>query len=101
MRLIVIFDLPVETSDNRREYTKFHKYLIKHGFVMAQKSVYSKIALNRAAMEVIKSDVREHAPPEGNVQMLSISELQFQNIEVIVGEAQKTVLDTLDRFVII
>lgn len=28
MRLMVMFDLPVETSKQRREYRKFHKRLI-------------------------------------------------------------------------
>ena len=41
MRLIVYFDLPVKTSDDRRQYIKFRKHLQMHGFVMMQKSVYS------------------------------------------------------------
>lgn len=32
MRLMVMFDLPVETSKQRREYRKFHKRLIQEGF---------------------------------------------------------------------
>ena len=27
MRVLVMFDLPTETSENRRNYTKFRKYL--------------------------------------------------------------------------
>ena len=29
MRVIVLFDLPVVTAEDRREYTKFRKYLLK------------------------------------------------------------------------
>ena len=36
MRVLVMFDLPTETSENRRNYTKFRKYLIKSGFMMMQ-----------------------------------------------------------------
>ena len=36
MRVLVMFDLPTETAENRRNYTKFRKYLIKSGFMMMQ-----------------------------------------------------------------
>ena len=35
MRILVMFDLPVQTSLDRREYTKFRKHLIKSGFFYA------------------------------------------------------------------
>ena len=38
MRVIVMFDLPVTTSENIREYTRFRKYLLKSGFIMMQQS---------------------------------------------------------------
>ena len=31
MRVLVFFDLPVVTSEQRREYTKFRKFLLKNG----------------------------------------------------------------------
>ena len=34
MRMLIFFDLPVETPQQKREYTKFRKYLIKSGFMM-------------------------------------------------------------------
>ena len=101
MRVLVYFDLPVETSEDRKNYTKFRKYLQVHGFVMVQKSVYCKLAVNSAAMMAIKKDVANHRPPKGNVQMLTVTERQFQQIDIIVGEAQKEILDTMDRFVVL
>ena len=38
MRILVMFDLPVETTLQRKEYRKFRKYLIKQGFLMLQES---------------------------------------------------------------
>ena len=101
MRLIVYFDLPVKTSEERKRYAKFRKHLIQHGFVMLQKSVYSKIAVNASAAQAIKKDVIDHRPVEGNVQILSISEKQYQRIEVIVGDPQREVVDTMDRFLVL
>jgi CRISPR-associated protein Cas2 len=40
MRVMVFFDLPVVTSAERKEYTKFRKFLIHEGFIMMQFSVY-------------------------------------------------------------
>ena len=34
-----MFDLPVGTSEQRREYAKFRKFLIKNGFLMMQESI--------------------------------------------------------------
>ena len=101
MRLIVFFDLPVLTSEERRQYSKFRKYLVREGFIMMQKSVYSKIAMNATMSDRIMRDVEEHKPPKGNIQILSISERQYQDIEIILGESQKEVVDTLDRFLIL
>lgn len=52
MRIIVYFDLPVETTEDRRQYSTFRRYLISQGFIMIQKSVYSKIALNASAADM-------------------------------------------------
>ena len=46
MRVLVLFDLPVETAADRRAYTQFRKFLIRNGFIMMQESVYSKIVQN-------------------------------------------------------
>ena len=44
MRIIVMFDLPVEIADNRKEHSQFKKHLIKTGFLMVQESIYYKLA---------------------------------------------------------
>ena len=43
MRVLVFFDLPVITTENRREYRMFRNYLLKNGFLMLQESVYCRI----------------------------------------------------------
>ena len=53
MRVIVLFDLPITTSENIRQYAKFRKFLLKSGFIMMQESVYCKLALNMTAAEAI------------------------------------------------
>ena len=67
MRVIVLFDLPVTTSEDMRQYTKFRKYLLKSGFIMMQESVYSKLALNATVAEAIVGNLRKNKPETGLV----------------------------------
>lgn len=101
MRIIVMFDLPVETAKNRRDYTMFRKFLIKNGFLMMQESIYCKLAQNATAADSIVDNIRKNKPADGLVQVLKITEKQYSKIEYIVGEAQKQVLDTDERMVIL
>lgn len=101
MRIIVMFDLPVTTASDRREYTRFRKYLIKNGFLMMQESVYCKLAQNSTAADLIVQNVKKNKPISGLVQTLRITEKQFSIIEYIVGEKTNEVLDSDERIVIL
>ncbi len=84
MRILVFFDLPTETSKDRKIYSKFRKFLIKEGFIMMQESVYSKLALNNSITNAIRDKIEKNKPPKGIVQMLVITEKQFSSMEYIV-----------------
>lgn len=101
MRVMVLFDLPVDTAEDRREYTRFRKFLIRHGFVMMQESVYTKIVLNPTAAKAVMQKVKAHSPVYGLIQMLVITEKQFANIELVIGDKQREVIDTDERLVIL
>ena len=96
-----MFDLPVLTSEQRREYTRFRKYLIKNGFLMMQESIYCKMALNGTSVNAIVDGVRKNKPSEGLVQLLSITEKQYAKMEFIIGEMNHEVLDNDERLVIL
>ena len=100
MRLLVLFDLPVTTTEERREYTKFRKYLIKSGFMMFQESVYCRMALNRTAARLISDGIKRNSPPAGIVSLLCITEKQFADMEYITGEFVSDVIDSDERLVI-
>ena len=101
MRVIVFFDLPVETSAQRRAYTRFRKFLIRSGFVMMQESVYTKLAPNGNVAESIQENVRRNKPTEGLVQMLTVTEKQFNRMEILVGQRQTEVVEDDRRLVIL
>lgn len=100
MRVIVFFDLPVVTMEERREYITFRKYLLKSGFIMVQESVYSKLALNTTVANTVIENIKKNIPHEGLVQLLTITEKQYNKMEFLVGERQTEVLDTDERLVI-
>ena len=99
MRLMLFFDLPMFTDKDRREYTRFHKFLLRNGFIMMQKSVYTKLVINNVTSAAVKQRIYNNLPTDGIVELLEITENQFSKIEYLVGEEQQLVIDTTDRLV--
>ena len=83
--LIAMFDLPVETPANRRDYTRFRKALLKDGFMMLQFSVYARYLPSEEAAEVHRRTVRSVVPPLGQVRLIAITDHQFGKMEVFYG----------------
>lgn len=82
MWLFVMFDLPVDDADARREYTRFRKRLLAQGFDMVQYSVYARYCPSEEASAAYRSRVRAVLPPDGQVRLLSITDRQFGKMEV-------------------
>lgn len=101
MRVIVFFDLPVVHVNERKEYMRFRKFLIKAGFIMMQESVYSKLALNTTVAKGIIDNVIKKRPEKGLVQMITITEKQYSRMQYVVGESQNEIIDSDERFVVL
>lgn len=101
MRIIVFFDLPTTTYLDQKEYRKFHKLLIKNGYLMMQESVYCKLALNNSIVKSEKQKLIKNKPKSGLVEVLVTTEKQFSQIEYIVGKKEKKAEDSDERLVVI
>lgn len=101
MRMIVMFDLPTETSTDKRNYRKFRKFLIKNGYSMMQYSVYSKIILNRTVLNYQKIKLKQNAPSKGYVDVLIVTENQYANIETIIGDKERTIQENSTKRMLI
>lgn len=101
MRTIVFFDLPTKTKADRHAYAVFRRLLIKNGFVMVQESVYTRLLLNSSAEAGVIDLLRKNRPEKGTVQVLTITEKQFNKIEYITGESHSEVLSSDERLVIL
>lgn len=101
MRVIVMFDLPMKSSSDIRNYNHFRKFLIKSGFLMMQESVYCKLALNTTVVESIMTSIRKNKPENGLVQAFTLTEKQYSKIEFITGSSNSEILDSDKRLVIL
>ncbi len=100
MRMLVMFDLPVETSEQRRDYRHFRNALIRNGFSMLQQSVYSRLLLSPSMELTAMTAIRKEKPKQGIVTTLMVTEKQFANMEYIIGEYHSEILDSDERLVI-
>ncbi|SQE46503.1 CRISPR-associated protein Cas2 [Staphylococcus hyicus] len=78
MRVILMFDLPVETKQQRRIYSKFRKRLLENGFLMMQYSIYIKSVANKDAAHFSVNQVKQFLPSDGHVRVLIITEKQYE-----------------------
>ena len=101
MRVMIMFDLPVTSATERKEYTRFRKYLIKAGFLMLQESIYCKIVQNQTMADSVIDNVKKNKPSSGLVQVLKITEKQYSKMEYIVGKTVDEVLNSDERLIIL
>ncbi|MCI3028207.1 CRISPR-associated endonuclease Cas2 [Desemzia sp. C1] len=85
MRLMLFFDLPMNTKPERRTYARFRKYLINNGFTMVQFSVYAKIFPNRSSLDTYMMSLRNNLPAHGSVRAMAVTEKQYNNMFLLVG----------------
>jgi len=101
MRTIVFFDLPNIYAKDKRNYLLFRKFLINEGFIMMQESVYSKIVMNSQQSQLLVERLRRKAPKKGLIQVLTITEKQYAQIEFIIGDSNTKIINSGDRLVVL
>ncbi|BAG13707.1 hypothetical protein AGMMS5026_10540 [Endomicrobiia bacterium] len=88
MRILVFFDLPTETAENRHNAAKFRNNLIKDGYYMLQYSVYCRICRGMDSSEKHIRRLMMRTPMEGNIRVLEITEKQYERMKIILGKKQ-------------
>ena len=90
MRLMVFFDLPVATKEERKIYARFRKFLLEDGYDMLQFSVYCRIVNGEDAVDKHLNRLKKALPPKGSVRFLQITDRQYAAMKVLVGTRTKT-----------
>lgn len=89
MWLFVFFDLPVGSKTERRNATRFRKFLKDDGFLMLQLSVYCRVIRGEEAVEKHLARVTRNLPPKGSVRTLSVTERQYARMKLLIGQPTK------------
>lgn len=86
MRLLVFFDLPTVSKADKKAYVVFRRFLIQNGYDMIQWSVYGRVVNGHDAMQTHLKRLSANLPPDGSVRCLQVSEKQFAQMKLLVGQ---------------
>lgn len=89
--LIVAFDLPVLSREQRKQATDFRKFLLDDGFQMIQFSVYARACVSFARQETHIDRLKKQLPPEGSVRAIFVTRAQWERSFVIHGSPAEEV----------
>jgi len=89
MRLFVFFDLPVSKKEQRKIASKFRKELVNEGFIMLQFSVYCRVCRGQDIVDREIRRIQQILPSEGNVRILQVTDKQYGNMKLLVGNIKK------------
>ncbi|MCI7067233.1 MAG: CRISPR-associated endonuclease Cas2 [Butyrivibrio crossotus] len=90
MKVLCMFDLPVDTEKERKAYRNFRKNLLIEGFAMMQYSIYVRTCPSREYADRLENRIKKFIPDKGNVRLLSVTEKQYNDMKILVGNKTKT-----------
>lgn len=80
MWMMVMFDLPTETPQERKSASRFRKFLLDEGFEMVQFSVYVQFTGTYENSQKFVRAIKKNNPQYGDVNILFFTDKQFANI---------------------
>ena len=89
MWVLAMFDLPTDSREDRRAYTRFRKALIEDGFSMMQYSVYARHCASRENANVHSERVRSCLPPDGEVRVITVTDKQVERMQIFWGKTRR------------
>ena len=90
MRVLVLFDLPSVSKSEKRNYVKFRNLLLDDGFTVMQFSIYTRFCQNKQDADKHIQRIKANAPHDGNIRILCITERQFEEMILVIGELSET-----------
>lgn len=91
MWLFTMFDLPVATKTDRRNYTRFRNYLLDLGFSQMQYSVYARFCASEEIAETYRGKIKTKLPPDGFVRLIAVTDRQFGKMENFYGKRRQEI----------
>lgn len=98
MWVLAVFDVPVQTKEERRAYTHFRKKLLKDNFIQHQYSVYLKHFPTMATAQSEIDRLKPAVPEDGHVAFFMLTDKQYGMTREFFGKnATKRVPDEPDQ----
>jgi len=93
MWVLVFYDLPTETKQERKAAADFRKKMMADGFAMFQFSIYLRHCPSMENAEVHTKRVQKLLPEKGHVGIMSITDKQFGMMKLFEGKKKTTAMD--------
>jgi CRISPR-associated protein Cas2 len=98
--VLVFFDLPVLTPEQRREAAGFRKDLIKEGFMMVQYSVYARPCQSADRVDSQLRRIKALLPAQGEVRALTLTDAQWGRMAVFHSGKKKAAEDMPEQLLL-
>ena len=86
--LVVFFDLPTTTPEERRNYIHFRNQLLEDGYTMVQYSVYARPCVTHERMATHSRRIQKMIPPDGSVRCMFVTNIQWDKMFVFHGKSK-------------
>lgn len=92
--ILVFFDLPTVTAQEKKIASKFRKNIMKDGFSMFQFSIYLRHCSSRENADVHINRVKKILPAKGHIGIITITDKQFSMMELFYGKKEAKLPNT-------
>lgn len=85
VRVLVLYDLPMTDIEDRKEYSKFRRDILKLGCYQVQFSVYAKVIRNEIYYKSFIEKLKRVMPLKGEVRIIKLTEKQYEDMIFLNG----------------
>lgn len=89
MRIIVFFDLPTLTKEERKAASRFRNCLLKDGYHMLQLSVYARLCKGQDTVDKYEKRLKTYLPRQGSVRLMIVTEKQYASMKILISSMKK------------
>ncbi|MFQ5445682.1 MAG: CRISPR-associated endonuclease Cas2 [Saprospiraceae bacterium] len=86
MWILVFYDLPTFSKEERKAQAQFRKDLMSNGFIMFQFSIYVRHCSSMENAEVHMRRILNYLPSKGKVGIMCITDRQFGMMKLYFGK---------------
>lgn len=86
MWILVFFDMPTYSAEERKAHAQFRKDLMSNGFIMFQFSIYIRHCPSMENAEVHMRRIVGYLPDKGKIGVMCITDRQFGMMKLYFGK---------------